>query len=173
MKIYYIKKDEFIKQVSKQELEKVSDGRQYKSEKKYIEHLCGLYLVKYIAKNYYNIENTQIITKDNKPKFSDKNICFSISHSKNIIMVAFDNSNIGIDIEYMANRDFKSILNYYHKQIEDLTKEGFYRFWTEYEAQIKLGTKIKSKFSKPVEKDYMMTVVSDVPMVSDFEIIKV
>jgi phosphopantetheinyl transferase len=169
MKIYYIKKDEFLKKVSRQELEKVSDGREYKSEIKYVEHLCGLYLAKYVARNYYNIDNPQIVLKNDKPEFINKDISFSISHSKNIILVAFCKNNIGVDIEYMADRDFKSILKYYHKQLEDSTKEGFYRFWTKYEAEIKLDAKVKSYFSCTIEKEYMLSVVSDDTIISDFE----
>jgi phosphopantetheinyl transferase len=172
MKIFYIKKDEFLEKISRQELEKVSDGKNYKSEKKYIEHLCGLYLVKYIAEKYYNLDNANISLKDKKPEFENSNLKFSLSHSKNIIIAVFSKNNVGIDIEYMANRDFKAILNYYHRQ-EEPTKEKFYRFWTKYEAEIKLNCEIKSYFSLPLENDYMMTVVSDEPIISDFEIIKI
>lgn len=172
MKVFYIKKSEFLDEISRDELEKCSDGKKYKSEKKYIEHLCGLYLTKYVAKNFYNISDTTIISHCEKPKFLNSDINFSISHSNDLVLVAFDKNNIGADIEYMADRNFKAILNYYHKDVKDVTKEEFYRFWTELEAKIKLNSDVGSLFCIPLGNEYMMTIVSDECMVSDFEIIK-
>ena len=50
MEIYYLKKDEFLKSINREELEKFSDGRKYLSEEKYLEHLCGIFLTKYVNK---------------------------------------------------------------------------------------------------------------------------
>lgn len=172
MKVFYIRKSEFLSEISRDELEKVSDGRKYKCEEKYIEHLCGLYLIKYIAERYYNLSDTEIILNDKKPVFKNKDLYFSLSHSKDIVLVVFGNNNLGADVEYMTERDFAKILTHYHKSLENPTKESFYRFWTKYEAQIKLGVEPKSYFSCSLENEYMLTVVSDECMVSDFEIIK-
>ena len=60
MEIFYVEKSEFLKQVKMADLEQVSDGRQYKSREKYLEHLCGLYLVKNLAKKIYNVKNSEI-----------------------------------------------------------------------------------------------------------------
>lgn len=173
MEIFYIKKDEFLKKVSRQELEKVADGRKYKSETKYIEHLCGLYLVKYLAEKYYNLPDTEIILKNGKPVFKNRDLHFSISHSKDVVLVVFSKNNVGVDVEYMADRDFAGILKYYGKDSENLTKEEFYRFWTDYEASIKLAAETKSSFSAIIEDNYVLTILSDVNMVSDFAIMKV
>ena len=60
MEIFYLKKSEFLKSVNKASLENFSDGREYSSEEKYFEHLCGLFLVKFIAKHFYEINDVEI-----------------------------------------------------------------------------------------------------------------
>lgn len=167
MDIYYLKKDEFLKSISREELEKFSDGRKYASDDKFLEHLCGIFLTKYVAKNIYNIENLEIEYNNGKPFLKSGEIYFSISHSNNIVLVAFNNRNIGIDVEYMSPRDYKKIMKRYGHMDENITKEGFYRFWTLHEAEIKLGSKVKSSYSSMLEDEYMVTCVSDDVLVTD------
>lgn len=170
MEIYYLKKDEFLKSINREELEKFSDGRKYLSEKKYLEHLCGLYLIKYVAKYYYDVKNPEIEYQNGKPFFKSREICFSISHSNNIVLVAFNNRNIGVDVEYMRPRDYQKIMKRYDCMDENITKEGFYRFWTLHEAEIKLGSKVKSSYSAMLEDAYMITCVSDDVLVTNADI---
>ena len=61
---------------------------------------------------------------------------FSISHSNDIVLVVFNSSNVGADIEYMQERDYKSIMKRYMDDVENPGKEYFYRFWTLKEARI-------------------------------------
>ena len=111
MEIYYLKKEDFLNSVNIESLEKFSDGREYKSREKYLEHLCGLFLVKFVAKNLYGVENTEIILKNHKPYFKNHKLNFSISHSNNIVMAAFNNRNIGLDVEYMYPRDYLCVIH--------------------------------------------------------------
>ena len=171
MKIFYIEKDKFLQNVDIETLEKYSDGKVYKSKEKYIEHLCGLYLVKTIAKTFYNIENPEIITENSKPFLKNCDIFFSVSHSKNIVAVAFHTKNIGFDVEKIKQRDYKSLLERYDVKIENPTPEDFYKFWTKYEAEIKLGKPVKSSYSQILCNDYVLSCVSDEVMISEFEII--
>jgi len=173
MKIYYIKKDKFLKTIDRKELEKFSDGRIYKSESKYLEHLIGLYLAKTVAQKYYGIKDTTIILKNKKPVFKNGEICFSISHSRNLAVVAFSQNNIGADVEYMAQRDFKSLLERYDIHIENPTKYDFYKFWTKYESGIKLGTESKSDYSTIIEDNYALSCSCETPLTSDFELIEI
>lgn len=161
MEIYYLKKDEFLKSINREELEKFSDGRKYLSEEKYLEHLCGLYLTKYVAKYYYDVKNPEIEYQNGKPFFKSKEICFSISHSNNIVLAAFNNRNIGVDVEFMRPRDYQKIMKRYDCMDENITKEGFYRFWTLHEAEIKLNSMVKSSYSAILEDEYMLTCVCD------------
>ena len=170
MEIYYLKKEEFINSINIETLEKFTDGREYKCREKYLEHLCGLFLVRFIAKNIYNVDNTEIILKNHKPVFANHKLNFSISHSKNVVMAAFNNKNIGLDVEYMYPRDYKRIMERYNRNIKNPTRHDFYRFWTLYEAEIKLGAEPKSVYSAFLNEDYIYTCVSDSVIVTKYGI---
>lgn len=173
MKIFYIKKDKFLNNIKIEDLKKFSDGKVYKSNDKYLEHLCGLYLAKNVAKKFYGISNPEIEIRNFKPFFKDNNLYFSISHSANIVAVAFHNENIGFDIEQCkTSRDYKKILERFNIKKENPTKEDFYKFWTLHEAGIKLGTNYVSSFTMPLTDDYILSCVSDEIIVSQFQIIE-
>jgi phosphopantetheinyl transferase len=161
VELYFLKKDEFLDKINLKSLENFSDGRKYSSQDKYYEHLCGLFLVKFVAKNIYNLKNIDIEIVDKKPYFKSREKFFSISHSKNIVLVAFSDKNIGADIEYLENRDYKSILKRYNKDFETATLEDFYKFWTIYESKIKLKTKEKYSQTLEFEQNYVLSCLSE------------
>ena len=138
MDIFYIRKNEFLSSVDKAALEKFSDGREYNSQDKKLEHLCGLFLTKFIAKNIYDVNNLEIEICNRKPFFVSREIFFSISHSKDIILVAFNNYDIGVDVEYMRKCNYKAIMSRYNAVDagEEPAQKDFYKFWTMHEAQI-------------------------------------
>ncbi len=170
MEVFYLKKDEFLNAIEMKSLEEFSDGRAYSSEVKYEEHLCGLFLTKFVAKNIYGLKNTDIVLKGAKPIFATSKMQFSISHSNDIVLVAFNKSNIGADVEYMRQRDYKDILSRYVEVSNEPTKEEFYRFWTDYEAKIKLDQDPVASFSTVLEDNYMLTCLSDDVLVWDFSV---
>ena len=174
MDIFYLKKSEFLENIDYKTLKTFSDKREFKSKEKEEEHLLGLFLTKFIAKHIYDIQNTEIEIINKKPVFKNAKLYFSISHSKDIVLVVFNNSNIGADIEYMENgKNFKLIMNRYGIKTSNPTAKEFYRFWTGHEAEIKLGNRnIKSLFSEILEDNYMLTCVSDNIFVSNFQIKK-
>lgn len=172
MEIYYLKKEEFLNSIDINSLKKFSDNREFSSEEKYLEHLCGLFLTKFIAKQVYNIKNTEIELKNKKPYFKNNEIYFSVSHSKNIVLVGFNNANIGVDTEYMYPRNYQKIMDRYNKNIVNPTKKDFYRFWTIHEAEIKLGKHLKAMFSTNFENDYALSCVCDDVLVSNLKIKK-
>ena len=86
---------------------------------------------------------------------------FSISHSENIILVAFDENPIGADIEVMKERNFKELFARYNYKGEKISKELFYKFWTEYEAGIKLQGTPKTKENFPLLSNFMVTVAGN------------
>ncbi len=169
MDIFYLKKSEFISFINQDSLQTFSDGRIFKCKDKELEHLCGIFLTKFIAKHVYDIHNLDIELRNKKPYFVSNEIFFSISHSKDIVLVAFNNSNIGADIEYMQDgKNYKLIMNRYGHKVSNPSKKDFYRFWTVHEAEIKLNGDIKSLFSEIIEHDYMLACVSDDIFVSNF-----
>lgn len=170
MEIYYLRKSEFLKSVTRKSLETLSDGRQYGSDEKYLEHLCGIFLTKFIAKHIYDVRNLDIEYRQNKPFFVSNKIFFSISHSNDIVLVAFNNMPIGADVEYMCKRNYKNIMNRYEKNNLNPTRKEFYRFWTFHEAEIKLNKKVKSVFSTMLNEDYMITCVSSDTLITNCSI---
>lgn len=147
MDIFYIK-TEINKEITKQKL-------------KTIQSKIGRLIVKQVAEIFYNELNTNITIENNKPKFENSNLNFNISHSNNIVAVAFDSMPLGLDIEYMKNRDFKSLLKRYN--INSDSKNVFYQFWTEYEAEIKIQSKIEQKLCFELEENYMLSLFSSNP----------
>ena len=66
---------------------------------------------------------------------------FNITHSKDIIIVAFsDKSEIGVDIEKKKDLDYKKLSGkYFNSEPKDL--DDFYRLWTTAEAFVKYKAK--------------------------------
>ena len=124
-------------------------------EKKKLQSALGRHLAKEVAKTFYNIEDTEIVVENNKPKFKNANLCFNISHSNNIVAVAFDIMPLGLDVEYMKERDFKALLERYN--INSDNKDLFYQFWTEYEASIKIQSETIQKICFKLKDDYMLS----------------
>ena len=147
MKIFYIE----LKNTS--ELKRV--------EKRKLQSQMGRHLAKQIAEVFYDVKNSEIIVENEKPKFKNSELCFNISHSKDIIAVAFDIMPLGLDIEYMKERDFKTLLERYN--INSDSKDLFYQFWTEYEAEIKIQAETKQKIRFKLLPDYMLSLFSSNP----------
>ena len=157
MQIYYINTDEY-KPIQIDIKNKTKNNKSILKEE---QHQIGRFLVDSIAKYIYKIENREIEIINKKPKFKYSNMNFNISHSNNIILVAFDKNPIGVDIEEMKDRNFEELSKRYCKNGEKFSKEIFYKFWTEYEAGIKLQGEIKTKITKIIEEKYLLTVVGD------------
>ena len=147
MKIFYIE----LKNTSK--LKRV--------EKRKLQSNLGRHLTKQIAENFYNVKNTEIIIENDKPKFQNSDLCFNISHSENIVAIAFDDFPLGLDIEFMKDRDFKTLFERYN--INSDSKDLFYQFWTEYEAEYKIQAETKQKICFKLLPDYMLSLFSSNP----------
>ena len=159
MKIFYIDINEFKKNYGKNILTEYADIK-LNSEKRFFEYTLGRYLVREAAKVFYDVSDKIVLSTNGKPKFKNSNLQFSISHSKNIIMVCFDNHPCGIDIEYIKPRDFTKLAVRYKQEFA--TCDDFYKFWTLKEAAYKLGSKITDYKTFKFENHYCVTVVSAV-----------
>ena len=98
------------------------------------EHFLGRKIVLDVAKSVYGVED-EIVYDGKRPHFKNDGIYFSISHSENLVVVAFDKDSVGIDIEFVKPRNFEKIANRYNIKIDSPT--DFYRWWTAYEAKYK------------------------------------
>lgn len=144
MKIFYIKLKD-IQSLSATDL-------------KNLQSAMGKKLVKHVAENFYNEKFLNIIIENKKPKFENSSLHFNVSHSRKIVAVAFDSEPVGLDVEYMSERDFPKFAKRYN--LTDNSKETFYKFWTQYEAKIKIQAPIKQIFTTIIENNYMLTILS-------------
>lgn len=147
--------------IDEQTLKSFLKDRKFTSVEKEKQHCLGRMLIQTVAKKFFNIENTEIEIVNKKPRFKYSNIQFSISHSQNIVLAAFDKNPIGADIEFMKERNFKELFARYNYKGEKISKELFYKFWTEYEAGIKLQGTPKTKLTIPFLDSFMLTVAGN------------
>ena len=159
MKIFYIDSEKYV--LDKDFLKTFLKDRKFSSYKKEREHCYGRFLIKTVGRKFFNIENTELEIVNKKPKFKLSDIQFSISHSENIIVAAFDKNPVGVDIEIMKSRNFPEIFARYNVKGIEITKEMFYQYWTEYEAKIKLQGEVKTKLSTPFLNNFMLSVSGD------------
>ena len=158
MKIFYIDTEKYLIDI---DFLKSFADRKFLSEEKEKQHCFGRFLVKSVAKDFYKLCDFQIETVNKKPRFKNNKLQFSISHSENIVLAAFDENPIGADIEFMKERNFKELFAWYNYKGENITEELFYRFWTQYEAGIKLQGSPKTKITTELENNFMLSVVGN------------
>ena len=161
MKIYYINTDTFLKNIDLNSLFFFSKDENFKSDKRKLEFSLDRFLLFFIAKKVYSRTYPEVLIKHNKPYFKDLKSHFSISHSKNIVMICFDDYENGIDIEFIKDRNFTKLFKYYNITSIPANKWNFYRFWTEYEAKVKLKSELKSSLTGLFLKKFMFSVTSN------------
>ena len=158
MDIYYIKISELLNKYPKDEIFSYSDTDKILSEKRYIQHCAGRFLVKNICKRIYNINNPQIVTLNKKPRLANGEINFSLAHSADYVVCVFDKNICGIDLEYMRPVNIEGMSKRYNKNFGSI--EDFYKFWTNYEASIKLGSGGEFEYNSIFQKEYYLTLLS-------------
>lgn len=159
MKIFYADTNKF--NIDEKILKSFLKDRKFTSAEKEKQHCFGRLLIQTVAKEFFNIENHELEIINKKPRFKNSDIQFSISHSQNIVLAAFDKNPIGVDIEFMKERNFKELFARYNYKGENISKELFYKFWTEYEAGIKLQGTPKTKLTIPFLNSFMLTVAGN------------
>ena len=108
-----------------------------------------------ILKDFYK-HSTQLLKKESgEPYLEDGFKYVSITHSKDYIVIAFDDYKIGVDIEQVKQRNYKPILKRYN-QPETLSLKEFYHWWTTFEAEYKSQTK-QETYSFEIE-NYICTL---------------
>ena len=140
--------------------------KEISNPKKWNEHCFSYLMVDRILRDFYGIENREIIFNGKKPFLKSREKFFSISHSNDFIALGFSNYDCGIDIEKIKLRDFGEISK--RMGFKCNTLEEFYNEWTKYEAEYKLG-KPAQKFKKYHFDEYIITAAS-VNIQEEFEI---
>lgn len=130
MKVFFIKLSEFLRYIDKSTFE-----LRYRSDKRNIESQTGRFFVKYIASRVYGVENLEIAECEGKPYFLNSDLQFSISHSCDVLGIAFSENTIGFDVEKIKPRNLGRLSDYFKREFNDL--DEFYGYWTLYEAGFK------------------------------------
>lgn len=129
--------------------------------KKLNEHCLSYLMVDRILREFYKIENREIIFDGKKPLLKSGAKHFSISHSGEFIALAFSDFACGIDIEGNTPRDYKKFAE--RMKFSCTTPDEFYQDWTFFEAKYKLGaTPAASKTYKL--GNYTLTALSSNPL---------
>ena len=83
---------------------------------------------------------TILRTPEGKPYIEGNEIYFSLSHSGNRGVVAMDEAPVGVDLEYLGERNFPAVLSRFteRERQEILTLDDFIENWTAKEAFIKM-----------------------------------
>lgn len=125
--------------------------------------LLGRYLLKKGIQTIFGLDFADSALKFNKygkPFLRDnKKINFSISHSKEMVLVAFAQYPIGIDIEYKGQHPDENLINdlfftsceisYLKSLSKKYRKDMFYKMWTLKEAYVKtIGLGMSAKPNK-------------------------
>ena len=167
MKVFFLKKKEFLPYDKR-----FLFGNSFKNEKRNVEFALSRFLLDYILKNIYNIENYEIETVNNKPRIKTGSVHFSISHSNEIILIGFSEYEIGVDVELIKEKNLDRFSKYFKQNF--LTLDSFFDFWTKYEAEIKLQKKAKFFKSLVIEEKYYLSLcsVKNIKEVEFFKLIK-
>jgi phosphopantetheinyl transferase len=82
--------------------------------------------------------DAEILTEKNgRPYIKGDPLFFSMSHTGDFLVMAIDAQPVGIDAEFMKERNFAKISSrFFGENIP--TCEAFYRRWTRFEASLKL-----------------------------------
>lgn len=131
--------------------------KEFKNREKQKTHSFSYLMADRILREFYKIENREIEFTDGKPYLKSLDKYFSISHSGKYILIGFSDSECGVDIEQIKNRDYIAIAERMKFNVSN--QEEFYAEWTKYEAQYKLGEKYASVWQTKFE-NYMLTAVS-------------
>lgn len=147
---------------------KLFQKKDISDENKWKVHCLSYLLVDKFLEEVYGIESREIVFEEGKPMLIDGGKYFSISHSEDLIAIAFSDTNCGVDIEKIKLREFKKIAERMNFEAETLGE--FYEEWTKYEAIYKLGKNIEYGSTASFDLDeYALAAVSEDPC-EEFEI---
>lgn len=155
VRVYYVKIDEEMEDIElsflMSKISKLRRNETIRKKKKLdkIQRVVSELLVKFVLKEIYqvNIKKLKIIRGRYGKPFINVPIHFNISHSKNIILVAFsEKTEIGIDIEEIKQISITTLQKVFLKDEYEYIQcqEGqeqrlkvFYKFWTLKESYLK------------------------------------
>ena len=140
--------------------------REISNPERWNAHCFSYLMIDRILRDFYNIEEREIVFDGKKPVLKTGEKHFSLSHSGGLVALAFSDYNCGVDIEQIKLRDFENISKRMGFKCETLGE--FYDCWTRYEAEYKLS--VPSQRTKTFKlKGYSLSATST-NIKEDFEI---
>ncbi len=140
--------------------------REISDPKRWNSHCLSYLMIDRILRDFYHIEDREIIFDGNKPILKSDKKHFSLSHSGEFIALAFSDYNCGIDIEEIKLRDFNNIAKRMGFVCQTLGE--FYDCWTQYEAEYKLS--VPSQKTKTFKMEGYSLSASSTNIKEEFEI---
>ena len=116
-----------------------------------------------------NTEELIFETNSNhRPTLKNSSLDFNLSHSKDLVLFALSPSLVGIDVEFMKERDYFELAQYFCTDNElevlkttNLKGEYFYTLWTQKEALVKaLGKSIFDIQTLQLHSEYNFQITS-------------
>lgn len=135
--------------------------------------------IKQKLKENFDIENPVILkTEKGKPYIENGRVCFNVSHSANLKVVAIGNSEVGIDVELLRRVDLSVARRFTQEEYNYITQTDsnnrFFEIWTKKEAYLKykgMGIsgglssfnvlEMPQMFQTFLKNGYIITVCSD------------
>lgn len=148
------------------ELLKSFQKKEIANPKKWNAHCFSYLMVDRILRDFYHIEDREVVFDGKKPILKSGKKHFSISHSGDYVALAFSNYNCGIDIECIKPREFEKIADRMGFKCNTLGE--FYECWTRYEADFKLS--VPAQKTKSFKLDGYSLSASSVNVQEEFEI---
>ena len=149
--------------LDQRELKRLYNTKQNKSR---LQFIIGRILLKSVLceRLYCKPKDIQMnINEKGRPELTfNQDVQFNLTHSKDIVLVAVGNSKLGVDVEYMKERNYLEIAKHFFSQEEYAQlKENtcdlsvmFYSLWTLKEAYVKyLG---QSLFDRKIQIRFQM-----------------
>ena len=97
--------------------------KKYFHEEDKYRSVCGEKLIRDLIADFENISIDQVLVSFNKygkPYSPNSKLLYNISHSGSLVVIAYDYTPIGVDIEKIKNLDFDSIIKEFATDFEIL-----------------------------------------------------
>ena len=140
--------------------------REISNPERWNAHCFSYLMIDRILRDFYNIEEREIVFDGKKPVLKTGEKHFSLSHSGGLVALAFSDYNCGVDIEQIKLRDFENISKRMGLKCETLGE--FYDCWTRYEAEYKLS--VPSQRTKTFKLEGYSLSATSTNIKEDFEI---
>lgn len=141
-------------------------AEQNKNKDKLRTYISYIILKKLAKEHGFDLDNIDIIKdKNGKPHAQNNEFYFNISHSENMVVVAIDDQEIGVDIEKIRPLNLRVAQKFLSEKIDVITCSStpdieFTKQWTIFEAQLKYWGNIEL-FRNNFELNTFSTHLSD------------